>query len=64
MSSDEFLDEFCDFCNNKLNMYRTYYNGRKICPTCYGKEINENILKKVIIECPKCGYKQESKNEK
>ena len=57
-------DEFCDCCNNKLNIFRTYLNGRKICPICYGREINKSPKeqKTVIIEkCPKCGYKQESK---
>ncbi len=57
-------DDFCDCCHVKLGICRTYYGGKRICPACYGSEIDKNILKKIIEECPKCGYKQEGKNEK
>ncbi len=48
-------DEFCDQCNAKINLQRVYYNGRRICPTCYGRQISQ--FEPIHIEkCPKCGY--------
>lgn len=45
-------DDFCDYCHVKLTLCRTYYNGRAICPACYGKE---KILQYQLgWECPKC----------
>ena len=39
-------DDFCDCCHVKLGICRTYYGGKRICPACYGSEIDKNILKK------------------
>lgn len=53
------IGEFCDRCNTKLSIYRTYYNGRKICSACYGKENIKNDKKQEsakLQKCPNCGY--------
>ncbi len=50
-------DEFCDCCNAKLSVCRTYYNGRKICSSCYDKENNKADQRHKKHECPKCGHK-------
>ncbi len=48
-------DDFCDCCHAPLTLCRTYYNGRAICPACYGKEIDKKILNYQLgWECPKC----------
>ena len=55
-------DEFCDCCNVKINLQRVYYNGRKICPTCYTQQISQ-FQPISIKKCPKCGYQQENKQK-
>lgn len=50
------IDEFCDECHIKLSLYRTYYNGKKVCPACFWREINKqrNTPTPSKIICPNC----------